>query len=243
MSKSIDAYSDEERVERYDTDMDLMHPNRHKMVDVALDVLPFQPTDRLLALDLGAGTGYFTTRFLKSFPNSRVVAVDGSDAMVNLAMSRLKDAAGQVRFVTTSFEDLTGEHVGDEKLHIVFSSYALHHLDAATKRTVLETIARHLEPGGWFVNADLVSSPFPDIEGIIQSIRARGIAERNAGRDPRFKDVARVREFLDGLEETEGDQPLPIAEDLSIMRTAGLANATVFWQEYREVVLGGCVAS
>ncbi len=45
--------------------------------------------------------------------------------------------------------------------------------------------------------------------------------------------------FLDNLEATEGDQPLTIDEDLTMLRACGVSNATVFWKEYREVVYGG----
>ena len=51
-----------------------------------------------------------------------------------------------------------------------------------------------------------------------------------------------ISEFLDGLEENEGDQPLTVDEDLQLLRACGITNATVFWQEYRELVMGGCKA-
>ncbi len=58
--RSIAAYDVSQRVKRYDADMELMHPNRSKMVQIALEVLPFPKTAALRAIDLGIGTGYFT---------------------------------------------------------------------------------------------------------------------------------------------------------------------------------------
>ncbi|MGB8326897.1 MAG: hypothetical protein WCE48_04890 [Steroidobacteraceae bacterium] len=55
--QSIDAYDLPQRVASYDADMDLMHPNRSKMVRVALQILPYLREAPLWALDLGAGTG------------------------------------------------------------------------------------------------------------------------------------------------------------------------------------------
>jgi hypothetical protein len=40
------------------------------------------------------------------------------------------------------------------------------------------------------------------------------------------------------MEAREGDQPLPLAEDLALAREAGL-RVEVFWKEYREAVWGG----
>ena len=39
MKHSIDAYDAKSRVEKYDSDMDIMHPNRFKMVDIALEFI------------------------------------------------------------------------------------------------------------------------------------------------------------------------------------------------------------
>jgi hypothetical protein len=99
-----------------------------------------------------------------------------------------------------------------------------------------------LKPGGWFLNADLVSHPDPAVEAVIQRIRVDGIVARNAASkdpDPRFADATKVRAFLDALEASEGDCPIPVAEDLALLRQGGIPAPTVFWQEYREVVLGG----
>jgi 2-polyprenyl-3-methyl-5-hydroxy-6-metoxy-1,4-benzoquinol methylase len=240
MSKSIQAYSDEERVRRYDADMDLLHPNRHKMVAVALEVLPYSADEELVAFDLGIGTGFFTERFLRKYPRATVVGVDGSEAMITLARTRLHGVRDRVRLIGASFEDLRSESFGGEDLDVVFSSYALHHLDVATKRRVVTGAVDRLKTGGWIFNADLVSSRYREIEQIIQGIRVLGIESRNAGVDPRFRNATRIGAFLNELEDGEGDQPLTMAEDIHLLRQSGIANATVFWQEYDEVVYGGC---
>jgi tRNA (cmo5U34)-methyltransferase len=242
MSKSINAYNDDERVRRYDMDMDLMHPNRHKMINVALEVLPYDSKDPIVALDLGVGTGFFASRFLDTYPNATLVGLDGSEAMIQLASSRLSAVIDRVRLITSGFGDIETALSGD-RFDLVFSSYALHHLDPDAKAALLRTAAELLKPGGWFLNADLVSNNDPAIERIIQDVRARGILSRNAGKDSRFTDLERIREFLDGLEESEGDQPLTIEEDLRLLRECGIKNVTTFWQEYREVVYGGFVTA
>ena len=241
MSKSIDAYSDGERVRRYDSDMDLMHPLRHKMVEVALEVLPFASDAALNCLDLGSGTGFFTQRFLTAYPNASVIAVDGSGEMNSLAAARLGDLTERTRLVTSSFETLAGK-VSD-RLDVVFTAYALHHLSAAAKREVLAGVVGLLEPGGWYLSADIHSNPSPEIEKRIQQVRVAGILERNQGRDERFDSADKIRAFLDGLEDSEGDQPLPVEEDIELLQGAGLANATIFWKEYREAVIGGSVVA
>ncbi len=235
--KSISAYSDDERVQQYDTDMDVMHPKRHKMIDIALEILPYQPADKLCALDLGIGTGFFALRFLQKYPDSSVTGVDGSEAMIGLARSGLQNVSQQLSFVNGSFVHLKDILPQSQRFDVIFSSYSLHHLDKDTKRRVLGDATSLLKEGGWFVNADLIVARYSEMEDRMQDIRIQGIHSRSS--DERFKDPVTIRKFLDDLEKNEGDQPITIDEDLKLLRESGVGNATVFWQEYREVVYGG----
>src|SRR5215469_4254561 len=103
---SIAAYDLRERVASYDADMDLMHPNRHKMLEIVLEVLPFSADAHFTALDLGVGTGFFTRAILVRFPNSRVIAVDGAASMVEMAKTRLGNMAKRVDFRVGDFRKL-----------------------------------------------------------------------------------------------------------------------------------------
>jgi tRNA (cmo5U34)-methyltransferase len=237
--QSIAAYDVSQRVKTYDADMELMHPNRSKMVQVAIEVLPFPRTAALRVIDLGIGTGYFTERFLNHFPNSRVLGIDGAQAMVDLAKERLRALASRIEFVIGDFRNLQQLVPGVRTFDLVFSAYALHHLSRVDKEKVLRQVVELLTPGGWFVNADLIVADSPELESRLQEIRVAGIVERAGGSDNRFVDSASTRRFLADLEKNERDQPLPLAEDLALLRSSGLKNVAAFWLEYRELVSGG----
>ena len=237
--RSIEAYELPARVASYDADMEIMHPNRAKMVAVALDILPHDREAPLRALDLGAGTGFFTQRFLEAFPRSRVVAVDGARAMVDLATVRLGALAERVRFVVGDFRKLDTLDLGAEPFDVVYSSFALHHMNAADKTTLIARALARTRPGGWFVDADILAAETPEIERLVQQRRVEGIVRRAAGRDARFADAAATRAFIDGVEAADGDQPQTLAADLEILRAAGVRGASLFWLELREAVIGG----
>lgn len=238
-SDSIAAYDLPERVSRYDADMEIMHPKRTKMVEIGLEVLPYGAHAPLAAVDLGVGTGYFTKCFLQEFPSSRVVAIDGAESMIELARSRLGPLINRVAFVVGDFRELGRlvEHIGP--IDVVFSSYALHHLNADEKSGVIRQAVERLRSGGWFINADLVVSGDRVVEERIQKLRVEGIVSRTQGNDPRFRDEVATRAFLDQLEANEGDQPITLSEDLEIAWRAGLEHVEMFWKEYREAVYGG----
>lgn len=237
--QSIDAYDLPQRVASYDADMELMHPNRSKMVRVALQILPHVRAAPLWALDLGVGTGYFTKQFLDHFPNSRVVAIDGAKLMVDLAKTRLGVSVSRVDFRIGDFRNLKLVAAGSPAFDVIFSSYALHHLNRADKQAVVGQALNLLQPGGWFVNADVIVADSPEMESRIQQVRVNGIVERAGGTDERFRDTVTTRRFLDELEANEGNQPLTLLADLEILHSAGLRSASALWLEYRESVCGG----
>src|SRR5262252_2372507 len=147
--QSIEAYDVSQRVESYDADMELMHPNRSKMAQIAFEILPFPKTAALRAIDLGIGTGYFTERFLNYFPNSKVLCIDGAQAMIELAKAHLKSSASRVQFVIGDFRSLQQLAGGVGTADVVFSAYALHHLNRSDKEAVLKQVVELLSPGGW----------------------------------------------------------------------------------------------
>ncbi|MEW5979284.1 MAG: class I SAM-dependent methyltransferase [Acidobacteriota bacterium] len=236
MNRSIEAYDEPDRIASYDSDMEVMHPNRSRMARVALEILPFDRQQPLVALDLGSGTGYFTHRFLEEFPKGRVICVDGAQAMIDLAKVRLGTLVSRADFRLGDFRGLGDLLRPDETGFLAFSSYALHHLDPAEKRHVLERVRTFLRPGGWFLNADLIAADDQLLENQIQRLRVDGIVRRAAGKDPRFIDADSTRQFLRHIETRDGDQPVSVLRDLRILEEAGFHHPSVLWLEYREAV-------
>jgi len=237
-SGSVRAYDLEKRVASYDSDMEIMHPLRSKMADILLEVLPWARTKALRAVDLGAGTGLLTKRFLDTFRHASVVAVDGAAAMIDLCRSRVGRTAGRVEYLIADFRAIPAARLAPGSVDVVFSAYALHHLTRQEKSGLIAQSLVWLKPGGWFLNADLVVARDPQVEQRIQDLREEGIVNRASG-DPRFETRSATRKYLADLERNDHDQPLTLEDDLETAREAGLRSAEVFWKEYREAVWGG----
>ena len=240
---SIKAYDLPDRVASYDIDMDLMHPKRSKMVDIALEIIPFAKDASISVLELGIGTGYFTRRFLDKYRSANVIAVDGAKSMVDLAKTRLGEYSSKVDIKVGDFRKLDELVLAKNRFDIVFSSYALHHLNRADKLKVIHYSLSMLRKGGWFINADLINTEFAEIDNRIQDLRVRGILERAGGNHKRFTGYETTKKILSDLQTNEGDQPLLLREDLQLLRDAGLETCDVFWTEYREAVTGGIMLS
>jgi ubiquinone/menaquinone biosynthesis C-methylase UbiE len=187
-----------------------------------LEVLPFQQARSLRALDLGVGTGVFSKRFLEKYPNSKLVAIDGAASMLELAKSRLGGLAQRVEWLLSDFQTIPTTVTKPETFDAVFSSYALHHLNAQEKLAVLKSVVQAINPAGWFLNADIVVAEAPDVERRIQEIRVEAVTDRAPTDDKRFHSSDATRRFLDDLEATEQDQPQTLDRDIRILRESGI---------------------
>ena len=101
-------------------------------------------------LDLGTGTGETLIRVLARHPGATAVGIDESEAMLEVAASRLEGQAVELRVA-----DLEGP-LPAGPFDLVVSALAVHHLDGPAKATLFGRVAAVLRPGGRFVLGDVV---------------------------------------------------------------------------------------
>jgi len=93
-------------------------------------------SDDTKALELGCGTGEYTKRFVKIFPN--LIATDISKELLKVARKRVKDIKFEVA-------DSMNLHYKDKSFDVVIGNSILHHLDIDKS---LDEIFRVLKTGG-----------------------------------------------------------------------------------------------
>jgi tRNA (cmo5U34)-methyltransferase len=110
-------------------------------------------------LDLGAGTGLFSSLVLQKHPNAQLTLIDLSDKMLEGARQRFHNSVN-VQYVVGDYSN----HVFTESYDFVISSLSIHHLTHAAKRQLFATICQVLLKGGVFVNADQVQGNTTDTD-------------------------------------------------------------------------------
>jgi tRNA (cmo5U34)-methyltransferase len=106
------------------------------------------------ALELGIGTGETARRVLARYPHARLTAVDASEAM----LTRARAAFPHAELLHRALE----EQLPPGPFDVVYSTLAIHHLDAAAKRDLFGRIASVLRPGGRFVLGDVIVPDDPE---------------------------------------------------------------------------------
>ncbi len=107
----------------------------------ALGRLPDGPFEE--ALEIGAGTGYFTLNMLQASLISRATATDISDGMLGALETSASALGLDVRTVRSEAEELQFD---DESFDLVFGHAVLHHIPDLER--AFREFARVLRPGG-----------------------------------------------------------------------------------------------
>ena len=127
-------------------------PAREEQTEALLALIPAERNETFALIDICAGEGLLCERVLETYPNSRVLALDGSELMRARARARLPPfaARAEVRAFELDGDDWT-EHL-PSPLRCAISSMALHHLEAHCKRHLFRRLADPFEravAGGW----------------------------------------------------------------------------------------------
>ncbi len=105
-----------------------------------------------LAVDVGAGTGFMTEGLLKK--GARVIAVDQSQAMLDVLARKLSDFHG----LECRLGDAGKLPIEDGLVDSVFANMYLHHVENPVE--AIQEMTRILKPGGVLVITDLDKHDF-----------------------------------------------------------------------------------
>lgn len=205
----------------YDRDRIKLVPGHEAFYAAALELVP---TDALHIVELGAGSGLFSAMLRAAFPKAHLTLIDFSENMLALARNRLGDDPA----ITYSLADYTAGPLPAHSDAIV-SSLSIHHLEDDRKRALLAHIFAALQPGGFFINADHIAGPTPELEEIYQlrwlaDVRASGATEQ---------------QIADSLFRQQEDRRTPVAAQLAWLRDAGFTNVDCWYKHSSFAVMSG----
>jgi tRNA (cmo5U34)-methyltransferase len=184
-------------------------PHRLEGERVLLDHVP-REVGRVL--DLGTGDGRLLALLQRDRPRMRGVGLDFSALMLARARERF---AGEER-VELVEHDL-GQPLPDlGRFDAVVSSFAIHHLEDARKRSLYGEAFELLEPGGVFANFEHVASPTPRLHAAFFA----AIGEPLENEDP-------------------SDRTVDVETQLGWLRATGFDDVDCYWKWLEMALLIG----
>ena len=137
----------------YDKMCQLLVPGYDFMHCNLIDILKFEKLEKIILLDLGAGSGILIEKVLKEFPDSTCYYLDYSDEFTSLAKIKLKEYKNRVTYIKSDFCG-DWESKIKEKPNVITSMSAIHHLSNKNKKNLYKKCYNILEENGWFFNID-----------------------------------------------------------------------------------------
>jgi tRNA (cmo5U34)-methyltransferase len=168
-------------------------------------------------LDLGSGDGRLLTIIGLVHPHPRAVARDFSETMIERLQSHFRDNP----LVKVVLHDLNAPlpHL-DMMFDAVVSSFAIHHLAHARKRSLYEEVFDRPAPGGAFCNLEHVASAIASLHD--QYLEKLGIAPG---------------------QEDPSNKLLDVETQLSWLREIGFVDVDCHWKWTELALLAGMTPS
>jgi tRNA (cmo5U34)-methyltransferase len=209
--------------ETYESHILRFIPYYREQNEMLMELIPFERTEPLRALDLGAGPGVLAELLLRGFPKSRVVVFDLAEKMILAAQEKLQRFEGRVSY---QLGNIVSDDFGDG-YDLVLSGLSIHHLDNDAKRDLDRRIFAALEPGGLFLNRDIVCGSTEQLTRMYESMWRMYV--RASGED----DAAMMERYR------AEDIPACVEDQLEWLREAGFVDVGCHWQRLNFAIFGG----
>ena len=222
---------------------DVAVPGRREQMEVLLSLVPAQRDEAFAAVDLCCGEGAFSASLLERFPRARVLALDGSETMLDRARQRLARFSARARVLRFELAESGWLAQLPAPMRCAVSSLAIHHLDDNGKRRLFRELAGRLEPGGALLIADVIAPATDRVRHSIsdawhsitrqQSLAATGSlgAYEQAVRDGWAPPVS--------SNPIPGEMPSRLFHQLKWLEEAGLSVVDCFWMRAGIAIYGG----
>jgi tRNA (cmo5U34)-methyltransferase len=229
-------WSDSEFSDKYTNHADDIILERRRLIGVLLSYYGKFHADRerVRTLDMGCGDGTLTHELVGRFGNVSPTLLDGSADMLNKAKALL-EGGDRAEFIHASFEEiLSGKVTLDWGYGLIFSSLAIHHLYATQKAALYQVAYEKLQPGGGFMNIDVVLPPSGRLESWYFNTWHDYVEARAKSTGiPEFGDIPRF------YKENEDNKPDSLDDQLNMLRAAGFAETDCYYKDGIFAVFGG----
>ena len=188
-SESIIGWSEETSRSFVDTG-EVYTPRRGEMLATFLDLIPAEPHEVFIGVELATGAGWLINGILVRFPNARMIGLDGSPAMLDATRAPLGSNADRAELKLFRLEEPTWPDQLPDGLRCIVSSLAVHHLDHEGKRRLYRRLFEKLEPGGGLLILDLVEATSEPAQTKIDELTTAGATETDqAKRTETYKQI------------------------------------------------------
>lgn len=207
----------------YDTLIPKLIPQYHQQNRLLLDLIPFDRQNPFHVLDLGAGTGVLSSLILQRFPSANVTVFDLAESMLETCQGNLAAFGDRLTIRQGNF---ASDDIGSG-YDLIISGLAIHHLDHPEKQNLFKRLFQGMNPGGIFLNRDIVISSTLNLTQQHHQLWCQYIESQQE--DSNYW-------FAKYLEE---DIPASVEDQLKWLNKAGFEDVGCHWRYLNFAIFGG----
>lgn len=205
----------------YDKQRPMFIPGFYDFYGIAIKNLELKDKCPLV-LDLGAGTGLFSSFVNQKYPLVKLTLVDISQKMLDVAKDRFSEKE-DITFVCSDISSFSS----NLKYDAVVSSLAIHHLDDAQKIAIYNKIYSLLKDDGLFIHAEQVEGETPYMKELNQTRWEESVENSGLSQS----------EIRAGYERVNLDKRVPLSQQLEWLKEAGFSEVDCIYKYYDFTVI------
>ena len=216
----------EQEAQEFDDIILRLIPYYAQMLEALVAGIPFSAQQSFTVIDLGCGTGTISRQIKDTFPLASITCMDLAENMIRMARIKLTDYP-DTEFQVGDFNRYSFRRTYD----VVVSSLALHHLESDAEKTAFyQKIFNALNPGGVFINADVVLGSEP-------ALQQKYLEKWKAFMRKQVAEDEINHKWMVSYEQE--DRPAVLLNQLDWLREIGFTSVDVVWKYYNFAVYGG----
>ncbi|MGH6945656.1 MAG: class I SAM-dependent methyltransferase [Geminicoccaceae bacterium] len=214
-------------------------PERERQHEIVCELIA-AAAPCLNAVELCCGAGDLARLLLERVPGVRLLALDGSEKMLAATRARCARYADRLELRAFELADASWRDLRPAP-DAIYSSLAIHHLDAAQKRRLFADLRAALHPGGIFVLADLMRPSSEAGWKIAAADWQRAVAARSHalyGDDRALREFEALRwNYFLWPADKAIDHPSSVAEHVRWLEAAGFEGIDLHWMLAGQAIL------
>jgi len=217
-------------------------PGRDEICDAFIHLLPVERDESFTVVDIACGQAWLSEAILRAYPRARVVALDGSETMLSMAVWLTREFPGRITLQGFRFEDEVFEDQIEGEVHAFVSSLAIHHLDAPGKQRLFQRLHRRLAAGGALLICDLIQPQHKAVQRyFVKAWDAitKQLSLAQTGSLVAYEQFLREEWNYYVTMADPIDQPSPLSEQLTWLAQAGFESVDAFWLKAGHAIYGG----
>ncbi len=226
-----DNWHNKEFAQDWDRGESRTHPVRAEHLGIITSILKDNYKDDGSILDIGCGSGQVEELIFQKIPKAKIIGVDSSEEMLQIAKDRLKNFSENLTLIQKKIPELEIEDVPSGIFNFALCVQVLHELTTSERSELFKKVYSKLENGGMFLISDRVKIEINSFKKIYKSIWGR--LESSSS----WKSNKSFEQYYDKINNKE-DSPGSIKELTGLLNETGFQSAILHVNFDRALLVG-----